>query len=358
MILFLDQEHDRHADWVEAECRARELPYLRLCTERFPLRVDISTELDGERLTGRIRTADQEIRIEEVTSVWYRRPEEPELHPDLPEGYREFARSECVSAVVGLYQALYDRRWVSRYDRILGANHKLYQMRLAGEMGFSTAPALITNDPDDAREFFDRCGGRMIYKPMRFELITDEQGHEYGIYTSVVTEEHIDRCLESVSVVPCLFQELVPKAYELRVNVIGDRVWSAAIHSQESEETRLDFRVDAENLRHEPIHLSEELEALCVEMTHRFGLRMSNIDFIVTPDGDHVFLELNPNGQFAWIEKTTGLPLTTALVDELAGVDTLADHPYIRDRSLVFEPRTAYRAPEEPEPQPREPQPA
>lgn len=343
MLLFLDQEHDLHAEWVEAECQRREVPYLRLCTERFPLRVQTSTWLEDGRMTGKICTEEQEIRLEDIVGVWYRRPEPPELHPDMPEGYREFARSECVSNLTGLYQALYDRRWVSRFDRIVGANHKIYQMRLAGEMGFSTAPTLVTNDPDDTRKFFQQCGGRMIYKPMRFELITDEQGSEYGIYTSIVTEEHIEQCLESVSVVPCLFQALVDKSYELRVNVIGDRVWSAAIHSQESEDTQLDFRLDAENLRHEPIHLSEELEALCLEMTHRLGLRMSNIDFIVTPEGEHVFLELNPNGQFAWIEDLTGLPLTTALVDELLGVDTLADHPYLTQRSLTFEPQTAFK---------------
>ena len=71
------------------------------------------------------------------------------------------------------------------------------------------------------------------------------------------------------------------------------------------------------------------------------GLRMSNIDMILTPDGEYVFLEANPNGQWAWIEDCTGFPLTTALVDELLGIDTLASHPYIKDRSLNFLPSTS-----------------
>jgi hypothetical protein len=52
---------------------------------------------------------------------------------------------------------------------------------------------------------------------------------------------------------------------------------------------------------------------------------------------------VNPNGQWAWVEDHVGFPLTTALVNELLGVDTLSDHPYIKYRALDFEPNTAIK---------------
>jgi hypothetical protein len=47
---------------------------------------------------------------------------------------------------------------------------------------------------------------------------------------------------------------------------------------------------------------------------------------IVTPDGNYVFLEVNPNGQFDWVARRAGLPIYEALADLLiaggAQVDT------------------------------------
>jgi glutathione synthase/RimK-type ligase-like ATP-grasp enzyme len=124
----------------------------------------------------------------------------------------------------------------------------------------------------------------------------------------------------------------------LRINVIGKYVWATAIYSQEQEHTKLDFRHNTADCPHEPFLLPPKIEQMCLEIVRRLGLRMGNIDMIVTPDEKFIFLEINPNGQWVWIERMVGFPLCQALVDELLGVDTLADHPYLKNRSLIFEP--------------------
>jgi glutathione synthase/RimK-type ligase-like ATP-grasp enzyme len=164
----------------------------------------------------------------------------------------------------------------------------------------------------------------------------DADGQPLGVFTTLITQSDIDMHLESVRIAPCLFQEVIPKQYELRINVIGNYVWSAAIYSQAEERTQLDYRHDIEGCVQAPVLIPPLLEAKCIDITRRLGLRMSNIDMIVTPDGDYVFLEANPNGQWLWVEKHVGFPLTHALIDELLGQDTLTHHPYIRDRSLHF----------------------
>lgn len=343
MLILLTQENDMHSDWVEAECQRRGAEFLRFCTERFPQKILLSVEPTQPGLAGELRVEGRAIELEEVTGLWYRRPGPVTLDPNIPEGLRAFSRVESEEALVSFYRALFDRRWVNHPHISDTAGHKLHQLRLAKELGFEVSPTLVTNDPSRVEEFFERCGEEMIYKPLRFVPIVDDQGGEFGIYTSQVSRDVLGSCLDSVSLTPCLFQQLIPKDYEVRVNIIGDRVWAAAIFSQESEATRLDCRHDLEGLRQEAIWLRPEVEEKCLKIHHRLGLRMSNIDLIVTPGGDHVFLELNPNGQWAWIEDQTGLPLGQALVDELLGVDTLGDHPYVHRRSLEPVTEPAYR---------------
>jgi hypothetical protein len=40
-----------------------------------------------------------------------------------------------------------------------------------------------------------------------------------------------------------------------------------------------------------------------------------------TPAGDYYFLEVNPAGQWAFVEERTQLPITKAMVDLLASLD-------------------------------------
>ena len=55
-----------------------------------------------------------------------------------------------------------------------------------------------------------------------------------------------------------------------------------------------------------------------VLLVRRLGLHYGTIDMVLTPDGRYVFLEINPNGQYLWIEKQSGLPITEAVCDLLA----------------------------------------
>jgi len=139
------------------------------------------------------------------------------------------------------------------------------------------------------------------------------------VYTTTLEDDDLASDL-SLSMCPAIYQEYVEKAYELRVTVVGEEAFACAIHSQESEQTQVDWRrYDFDNTPHEPYDLDPDLKAKCVEIVGRFGLRFSAMDLIVRPDGKVFFLELNPNGQWGWIEELTGLPITKALADLLSG---------------------------------------
>jgi glutathione synthase/RimK-type ligase-like ATP-grasp enzyme len=124
--------------------------------------------------------------------------------------------------------------------------------------------------------------------------------------------------LEALPVMPVILQNYVEKRIELRITVVGERVFACAIHSQEGDAaTRVDWRNDIGALRHESFTLPPEIEEKCVALVRDLGLEFSAIDMIVTPDGEYVFLESNACGQWLWLERRAGLPIAGTLADLL-----------------------------------------
>jgi glutathione synthase/RimK-type ligase-like ATP-grasp enzyme len=158
--------------------------------------------------------------------------------------------------------------------------------------------------------------GEVIYTSLAGGAIGFEDGAPRAVYTTVVAELDDER-LEAVRTTPCLFQQRIQKALELRVTVVGERVFAAAIDSSASTAARLDFRRAYEDLSYHVAELPEWLSDACVRLVQEFGLVYGALDIIQAHDGSYVFLELNPNGQWAWIQEATGLDIRGALIDQL-----------------------------------------
>ena len=97
-------------------------------------------------------------------------------------------------------------------------------------------------------------------------------------------------------------------------------VFAAAIRSQESRLLRHDWRHHhefASSQFYTAYRLPAKIERLCVRLVRALGLCFGALDLILTPQGEYVFLEVNPNGQWAWIEDFTGLPISDAIAELL-----------------------------------------
>lgn len=147
-------------------------------------------------------------------------------------------------------------------------------------------------------------------------MIMSEAGEPINIYTSRITAEDL-HAQSQIQQTACLFQARVPKKIELRITIIGDQAFAAEIYSQQSERTAIDWRRSYPDLSYGVHQLPTEIQEKCLLLMRRFGLAFGAIDMILTPDDRYVFLELNPNGQWGWIEHATGLPLCATLVDLL-----------------------------------------
>ena len=272
--------------------------------------------------TGAIRIADRWGRVCEfphgVRSVWMRKPEDPLPPPGVEdEGILNFVRDE-MRELMGFLPV--DRRvlWVNNPDDNRKHQRKFPQLRLARSVGLRVPRSIITNDAEAAAEFFAACPGGVICKPM---LIGSHyiDGEHHVAYTRTVAPGEFDALKASIALCPTYLQEKIAKDNELRVTIIGDAVFACRIDSQAIAGAEEDWRaVDTERLPHTMVTLPETIERALRRYLEACGLKFGAFDLIVTPEQEYVFLELNPNGQWYWIELSTGAPMADAMTDLLA----------------------------------------
>jgi len=152
----------------------------------------------------------------------------------------------------------------------------------------------------------------VVYKSLKSTpAMWSTGGSRLILYTCELTAADIEDD-EMVAAVPAIYQQLVRKAYELRITVMGRHVMGARLLSQETRRGRLDFRRAYDELRAEPVDLPDGLVLAIHAFMARMGLVFGCIDVLVTPEGEHLFLEVNEMGQFLFVERLSGLPLLDA----------------------------------------------
>jgi hypothetical protein len=311
VVLIVTSRPDYTADWLILELERRNAQFARFNTEDYPSEARLHWTDTG---IATLELAGKAVDLAEVVSVWYRRPVPPVLSPSLSPGRAAWAAAESREALDGLWRTL-AARWVNHPDRNRLADSKPEQLRRARRMGFSVPPTVITNDPEQASAFAAMHPDGVVCKPLSSGRIDLDTG-AHLFFTTKLDAEAI-AALDDLGPEPYLFQALVPKRYDVRVTVIGAEALAARIDSQSSVEAEVDWRRgDTASLPHQREPLPDEVAARCVELVRSYSLLFGAIDLARTEHG-YVFFEINPNGQWAWLEERTELPLRARLADLL-----------------------------------------
>jgi len=316
-VLLLTHSADFYTVELVAEALARRgaRPF-RLNTDRFPTSVKLSARAGDDRATHLVTDAGAQISAEEIRAVWARKLWAPRMDVDLDERFHEMCVRESVAALEGFLDALHDARWVNDIRRERAAENKQRQLRIAAQAGLRIPRTLVTNDPDAARQFFAETEGRMVAKLLR-PLTVSMNAPSLFVYTSLVREEDLDGA-EALRHSPMVFQELIPKARELRVAWVAGEAYTGALDASGTSRGQTDWRRAApEECRWQraelPVEVSRGLQALMSGL----GLVFGAIDLIRTPAGEHVFLEVNPGGEWGMLERDLGLPIADAIARAL-----------------------------------------
>jgi MvdD family ATP-grasp ribosomal peptide maturase len=293
---------------------------IRFDTDRYPTDVRLTAYYDtsgDERLT--LTNEEGEFDLREVTAVWHRRLRfGAQLPVSLDRQLRHASIDEASAAAHGMLASLKAFR-MDHLHHIRHAENKQLQLQVAREVGLNIPRTLTTNDPRAARAFAKSCEGGAVTKMLSSFAIYDE-GKELVVFTNPVKPEDLVD-LSGLSLCPATFQELLPKSLEIRVTVVGRGVMSASLDSQASARAALDWRRDGLRMVQDwrYYQLPHDVEEKILRLMDHFSLNYGAIDIILTPDGRHVFLELNPSGEFFWLERTPGLPISEAIADLLLG---------------------------------------
>jgi len=317
MILLITNKDDVTTDFIVNRLNKIGAKYYRLNTEDLISSIGVNFDIGENDYKIIDPQNNRELSLSCVKSVYYRRPMLPVMNVgSLSKGEAGFINREVAYVLEGIYKILNDRFWISPVASIREAENKIYQLLVAQDIGFEIPKSLITTLRDKAEAFFMGMQGDCIIKPIRNGKIDDPEKPSV-VFTSLITTNNIS-LLEGVKSCPTYLQSRIEKVADIRVTVVGKKVFPAKINSQEFQETMIDWR-KGENakLRHERIELPLEIEAKCIELTKRLGLHFGAIDFVLDKDMRYVFLEINPNGQWGWIEKRLGYDISGEIVNSL-----------------------------------------
>lgn len=252
--------------------------------------------------------------IDDFDSILYLHPHPSnEIIKYKPYEHANFMVHQFLELRKGIWTIFRDKKWVNDPWLIQVAENKPYQLVLASKVGFRIPDTVVTSDPDVVRRFYKDHDGKIITK-----IIIPTPILDHVIYTNRVGEEDI-QVIDSVRMCPSIFQCEISKSYELRITVVGKKVFAAKVLSQEDEETKVDWRKKPKHndysVRFEPYTLPNLLREQILLFMKDIGLRYGCIDMIVTPDDEYVFLEINPSGQWYFVQMETNMDIASAIVD-------------------------------------------
>lgn len=322
-ILCLTHSHDYFTiDRVQLAIEHRGYKSVRFNTDSFPHASKLSTKIDSKgRMQATFQSEDVIVPAESIAAVWVRKVAQPQIPLTGDEGKNHPYLNQCINeseaARTLFFNCLSHIPWIDRLDIIARCEDKGLQLQAAGAAGMQIPATLISNDPDAARQFYQTHQSRIVTKMLTPLCISMNRPNNF-VYTSRVTEKHLEN-LDGLRFSPMIFQAEVDKAYELRVVYVAGQCFCGKIFTATAtENTQVDWRRAKMGECHwQPHQLDSTVIAQIDKTMKRLGLYFGAIDLIVTPEGETIFLEVNPTGEWGMLEKHLDLPIADAIADTL-----------------------------------------
>lgn len=307
-VLVVTEANDVTADMVIAHINRLGVPVVRFNPADIGVELTVSARfgIGPAPVAGQIRTPSRIVGLDHAGAVYWRRPVWPTFE-QFQETDAQFAAAQVRYGLGGTLYGLQGCLWLNHPLRNAAADYKPAQLALAHQLGLSVPPTLVTNDLDEARRFI-REHRQVIHKTLRWTPY-QRDGIALTSWAEPVRAEELD---ESVRITPHLFQARVDKVADLRVLIVGRSTFAVRIDSD-----LLDWRRDYGALTYSVVDLPNRLKKTLFTYLDHFGLASGSFDLAVDRDGALHWLELNPNGQWGWLEEKTGLEMAAAFAQLL-----------------------------------------
>ncbi len=238
----------------------------------------------------------------DVHSIYYRKPMLPNLS-SYDSQYHLMIQRDIISVINGIVDA-FSRKVLTKPSILRKTENKVYQLIYAGKNGWDIPLSYIGNNNGDCSKYGEE---KSIIKPLT-------TGKTYGRNGWELYQTNLFRGIdEDISLTPIYLQNYIVKQFEVRLTIVGRQAYPVRIDTQNP----VDWRVDYHNHRYTLITCPKDVLMRCYQMMDDFSLVFGAFDFIITPEGQWIFLEVNPNGQWLWLEQNLGLDISKRIVEYL-----------------------------------------
>jgi glutathione synthase/RimK-type ligase-like ATP-grasp enzyme len=275
--------------------------------------VTLGYERGGFRACG-----PSEMSPDNIAAVWQNVVVGTDL-PAMAPGVRETCIAASELALVGLLDSLRVFQ-LDPHANQARAGNKPRQLAIAQQLGLDIPDTIVTNDPEAVRAFARRSGPlitKMLVQPA--STGPEINGDAPVVFTTAMTDADLEQ-LDGLDLCPMIFQQQIENQLDVRVTIVGKRVFAAAIDAS-ARGADLDWRRDSYAFDRAPAWSRHDLPSALTDRLRRlldhFGLNFGAVDLIVRPDGSHVFLELNASGAFAFLGESHAQPIAAAIAEVL-----------------------------------------
>jgi glutathione synthase/RimK-type ligase-like ATP-grasp enzyme len=305
ITLLLTGKNDPTSDYIEEAFTGYNKKISRICVDNNCIP---KMNLNPIEKIGWIEDSNKvKIQLEKVHSIIVRRPQLPDIDKDA--FTNRFFNREILYALRSLLEST-NAIWMNHPDSNAYASSKPRNLRFAAELGLQIPKTLISSDPIEITHWLNHHHNCII-KSITHGLIKGEKKVKMAFTQRVPINFDIDRDL--ISGVPIFLQEEIKKLYDIRVTVVGKQLFAASLPSNGN----IDWRSYDKSQNWQKFELPEGISNACLKLCKKLNLNFAAIDMVLDKEKIY-FLEINPNGQWVWIERETGLPISKAIVDRLS----------------------------------------
>ncbi len=309
-VLLLASRFDLSCDYVVARLRSGGASYFRLNTEDFG---DFSIVARPNESTIVLETADLSVLLhpEFLRSIYFRRAVYPREPSNAGKSADEQLNRTHRSAFMRSFMVFDSCKWMNHPVATYKAEHKAVQLATANKLGFNLPRTVITNHARGVQQVAD-CDQTVAVKGLDTVLFWRDGFETFG-YTNLLETEFVKR--SHLSSAPLIVQEALIDKLDLRVTVIGNQVYCAAI-SKGGEPIRGDWRVEKLCAEFNNYDLPLSIADNCRRLARTLGLEFAAIDLAVK-GAKYYFLEVNPTGEWGWLMDQGDFPIDIAIADSL-----------------------------------------
>lgn len=243
------------------------------------------------------------IRECEITAIYYRKPMLPDLS-GFESGYIKMISKDIIYFINGLVDS-FKGKVLSKPSDLRKSENKIYQIKIAREVNFHFPESSVGTCKEKINEIIKKGG---IIKPLTTGKVISD-----NLCEIIQTSEIKSLVEEDISLTPLYIQKYINKDYELRITIVNDKVFPVKIIPC----NEIDWRIEQEKNKYSLISVPSQIEDKCFEMLKRMNLKFGAFDFVINKSGEYIFLEVNPNGQWLWLEEKLNLNISDEIVNYL-----------------------------------------